>query len=263
MDNNNVNTKYQNALLYVTLVLLGLVYIAALFVARSCYLPYTVDSVIPTSSFGALWAVMVFPVIMVSLTVLAANILNRKLSSFTIIFVLAGMLFFSLISSIYKKCGYVEASYFTSPAVFFLVFAIFSCVVWDLFGNRRARKKLFWCIAVILLLICVVLMAYALVNYTVLTDLLAHPMMLLLAPLLSVISFAFSLISAFSKAVSRVSVALFYGISAYGVMYIAFSFMYHRPLRILFTVGVILCAVSVIYDIYKFITIKEKKENDS
>lgn len=259
MDNN---TKYQKALLYITLVLLAVLYIGITAAAYICYLPYSYNSVISGDMFKTVWSFMIFPVIAVSLTLFMANILNRRLKNITVIFVLVGMLFFSLVALIYGKYDYTVASYFTSPIAFLLISAISSCIIWDMWGGRRANKKIFWLFVAFIVLAIFLFGVYLLINYTVLTDLLGHAMLLTLVPIFCALCFVFSAISALSSVFSKLSTVLCFAVSAYGVMYIAFPFMYHRPLRILFTVGVILCAVTGIYDVIKFITYKEKKEND-
>ncbi|MBR5516310.1 MAG: hypothetical protein IKU52_08925 [Clostridia bacterium] len=258
MDNN---TKYQNALVYILLGLTVLLYIGLISVAWLCYLPYSFGSFIPGNMFKTLWSFMVFPTVAISITLFMANILNKKLSNTTIVFMLMGMLFFSLISFIYGKYEYTKASYFTSPAVFFLVSGISFSVFSDIF-RRKAKKKPLWVIAAVFITVFFGFYGYVLVNYTVLTDLLAHPMLLLLAPCFSLLAFFVGMLNSFAGLASRICVALCYGVSAYGVMYIAFPFMYHRPLRLIYTVGVIVCGAVFIYDTIKFITYKEKKEND-
>ena len=146
---------------------------------------------------------------------------------------------------------------------FFLFFSLLSVIVWDMWGTRRAKKKIPWCIAALLLLAIIVFLVYILINYTVLTDLLGHAMLLTFAPLFCAVTFLCAFVFALSKVISKSSVIMLFAEAAYGTVYIVFPFMYHRPLRILYTVGMILCGVMIIYDIIKFIRYKEKKENDS
>lgn len=254
---------YQNSLIYVTLVMFAMLQIAVISVAWGCYLPYSgFGFVIPSDLHRAAWTLVMLPGIVIVLCLWMANMLNRKLSQLTVISALLEGVFLVLIPRIYTNGSYNEVSYFTSSFMFYSALAVSTSTVFELWGGRRAGRKLLPVILGALPVAASVYIAYALIRLVVLNEIFPRVVICYIVPVITLIYFVLSLITAFSSLFSKGTLAAMWSTAAVGICIASFETVNYRPVRLLFVVGVIVVLFLQAGDIIKFVKYKEKR-NDS
>lgn len=260
MDNKELkeNSSYQNSLIYITLVLLGLFYAGSLIIARLCYLPYSKSISIPGDMQKAVWSFMIIPCIFAFSGLFLANIINKKLKGATVLMTFICCTFIAMIPYFYTLDSYGVISYFTSSFVFFLVSVSALIIVLDLKRPRKAKHKIPAVIAGILPLLIDLLFIYVLYNYVVRSDIFPRIAISMISPLLSGMAFIYAMIYVFSGLISKENIILRIVSAGLSCCIASFDQLDYRPLRLAFTVLVVLCTALTVYDIIKSFKFKEK-----
>ncbi|MBE6574014.1 MAG: hypothetical protein E7652_06440 [Ruminococcaceae bacterium] len=266
MDENKTSiegTAYQNSLIYIVLVLFGILQAVLIAVAWGCYLPYSSFTVaVPSNLHRAVWTLVLIPAVITILCLWMANILNRKIGYFAMFSVFAEGIFLIFIPRIYTNGRYNVVSYFTSNFVFYIVFMVTALIIWDIWGGKRIKKRILPVIIGCLLIALSVFLTWYLIRFVVLWDILPRVVICFIIPVLCFICFLESVLSAFTAVFSKESLMVNYGVLALGVLCASFEALNHRPLRLLLCAGICVALLMQIYDLIKFITYKEKR-NDS
>lgn len=150
---NEENSKLQNSFVNIILVLLFLTYGAYTYVALRCYAPYNFSSPLTSEAKKALWSLMLLPAAVLPIALWLANMLNKKLSSFTLLTVLLTSCFVLMIPRIYTLGEPSEMAYLTSVFVLFFITCSSSAIIKELKKKDGKPNRIINIIASILLLL--------------------------------------------------------------------------------------------------------------
>ena len=137
---NEENSKLHRSFVYVILVLLFLVYAGFTFVALRSYIPYSFDRSFNSGVNIALWSLMRLPAVVLPIALWLANMLNRRLNSFSLLSVLLTSCFVVAVPGIYKLGDAYEMSYLTSVFAFFLITCTCCVLIRDLKGDKKLHR---------------------------------------------------------------------------------------------------------------------------
>ena len=252
MDDNN---KLQNSYVYIILGLLAAVFVGAVCIAVRCYPPYSVYFGVISSDFKSmLWTFMLLPSVVLPLSLWLSNMLNPRLSRFSLLSVLLCCCYFAAVPRLYKLFDPARMSVTTSLFAFFLISCCFTAVIKDI--KRKRSKKwvnvtfgLIFTLVFALLSVCIGYFIICLYYFD-------RTAVCALAPILCLVYALGALIDAYAPATVVLS-AITVG---YSVLCAAFELMNKR---ILFFILLGLLALSIIWQITDIIKNIRSKENDS
>lgn len=252
------NNKLQNSFVNIILVLLFLTYAAYAYVALRCYAPYNFSNPLMPEAKKALWQLMILPAVVLPIALWLANMLNKKLSAFTLLSVLLTSCFVVAVPKIYSMGEPSEMAYFTSVFVLFFITCSSSAIINELKKKNSASKGIINIIASVLLLLVFMAVLIILALLVFKLRFLYGIGLCVFVPVIATLTLLESLLSVYSKATFILKLAsLGIGCLCAGVIDLCTEL--GVTLFVLFS---ILVLIWQLIDLGKYIILRRKK-NDS